>query len=132
MSVERTMYEEAQKEFEEVGKMKLGSEEHVKTTNAANAMVDRLNEMEKIKVEHRKLDVEERRLDIEEKKADNDKKDRFIKNCLTAGTFVASTAVLIWANIDSKKFEGAFTHTTEAGRGSERKLLSLLDKFKIF
>lgn len=132
MSVEKTMYEEAQSEFKEAGKMKLGSEDHVKTIAAANATVDRLNEIEKIKVEKRKLDVEERKLDIEERKLEHDKKDRFIKNALTIGIFAASTIVTIWANYDSKKFEGAYTHTTEAGRGSERKLLNFMDKVRIF
>lgn len=132
MSVEKTMYEEVQTEFEEIGKMKLGSDEYVKTVTAANATVDRLNEMEKIKVEKRKLDVEERKLDIEEQRIINDKKDHFVKNVLTVGIFAASTLVTIWANFDAKKFEGAYTHTTEAGRGSERKLLNFIDKVKIF
>lgn len=131
-NVERAMRDEANKEFEELGKMKLGSEEHVKTANVANSTVDRLNEMEKINIEHRKLDIEERKLDIEEKKLENDKKNNLVKNVLTGTIFVVSTGITIWANIDSKKFEGAFTHTTEAGRGSERKLLSLLDKVRIF
>ena len=132
MSIERTMRDEANKEFEEMGKMKLGSEEHVKTANVANTTVDRLNEIEKINIEHRKLDIEEQKIEIEKKKLENDKKNNLVRYVLTGAIFVVSTGVTIWANIDSKRFEGSFTHTTASGRNSERKLLSLLDKVRIF
>ena len=130
MSVENVMYEEAKKEFEEVGKMELGSEAYVKTVQGANSMVDRLNEAAKIENETRKLDIEERRLDIEEKKNEVEKKDKFIKNAISVGTSVLYVGVTIWANVSSKRFEQGFTHTTEAGRNSTRKLLGLLDRFK--
>lgn len=131
MSVETIMYEEARKEYEEAGKLELGSDQHVKTIQAANSIVDRLSENMKIENEARKLDLEERRLEIEEQRLENDKKGNLVRNVLTGAMFVLSTGVTIWANIDAKKFEGAFTHTTEAGRNSTRKLLSLLDKIKM-
>lgn len=130
MSVENVIREEASLEFEEIGKMELGSDAHAKAVQAANAMVDRLNESDKIENEKRRLDIEERRLDIEERKVENDRKLGLIRNALTFATFVGSVGVTIWANIDSKRFEQGFTHTTDAGRSSSRSLLNLLDKLK--
>jgi hypothetical protein len=126
------MYDEVIDEFVEIGKMELGTEQHLKAIQAANSVVDRLNKAEEIKVEREKLEIEKAKLEVEEQKLDHDKRNSLIRNILTGGTFIIATGVTIWANYDSKKFEGAFTHTTEAGKGSERRLLSLMDKVKIF
>lgn len=121
---------EVESEVKSIGSMELGIDEHVKTAQVANNMIDRLIKVDEVENEKRKLDLEERKLDIEEKKLENDKRNNVVKNVLSGLAFVTSLGVTIWANIDSKKFEQGFTHTTEAGRGSTRKLLNLLDKFK--
>lgn len=121
---------EVESEVKSIGSMELGADEHVKTAKVANDMMDRLIKVDEIENEKRKLDLEERKLDIEEQKVENDKRNNKIKNVLSGIAFVTSLGVTIWANIDSKRFELGSTHTTEAGRGSTRKLLNLLDKFK--
>lgn len=130
MSIERIMYEEIQKEFEEMGKMELGSEQHVKTAQVVNNTMDRLNKIDEIKNETLKLAIEERKLDIEEERIELEKKENLFKHLMTGTMFVLSLGVTIWANLDSKAFETENTHTTEAGRASTRRLLSLLDRFK--
>lgn len=131
MSVERVMYEEATNEYEELKRFERGSEQHVKTTEAANSIMDRINKSEEIKLKHRELDVKERELDIEEGKAKHSKLFDKVKLGVDVGLGVLAVAVTIWQVKDSQNFElGGGTHTTEAGRGGERKLLSLMDRFK--
>lgn len=130
MSIERTMYEEALKEYDEIGRMELGSEQYVKTVQGANSIVDRLNETDRVELDKRKLEVEEEKIKLEQCKLENEKQDRFWRNIITIGTFVAGAGITIWANVDSKRFELEGTHTTEAGRTSQRKLLSFWDKMK--
>ena len=126
------MRKEALDEFVEIGKLEIGSEKHLKAVQAVNSVVDRLNKIEEINIEKEKLEIEREKIEVEEQKLNNDKRNSLVRNVLTGATFVIATGVTIWANYDSKKFEGAFTHTTEAGKNSERKLLSLMDKVKIF
>lgn len=125
MSIQTTMYDEAKREFEEVSGFELGSEQHTKTIQAANSVVDRLNELDKIENEKRKLDIEEQRLEIEKAKLKNDKQDHLIRDIITVGLNVLFVGVTIWANVDAKRFEQGFTHTTEAGRSSTKSLLGL-------
>lgn len=128
--LEDLMYEELENELAELSKLNLGCDEHVKTTKATTDMIDKLNESEKIKNEKRRLDIEERKLDIESERNVIEKRNGLTKSIVTGLVFAISTGVTIWANIDSKRFEQGYTHTTEAGRGSTKKLLGLLDKFK--
>lgn len=123
MSIEKAMYDEVMNELEAVKKMELGSDQHVKTVGVVNSLVDRLGESQK-------LDNEAKRLEIEERKLDGEKRDRTIKNIITIGTNVLFLGVTIWANIDSKRFEQGFTHTTESGKNSSRTLVSLWNKIK--
>ena len=135
MDVNERLKDEVLSEIEGVGTMALGSAEHEKTVNAVNGMMDRIIKVEQLKAEQRKLDLEESKLrleeekkDLEERKANNDHKNNITRNVITVVTTALSVGVAIWANIDSKKFEGY--HSTEAGRMSERRLLGFLDKLK--
>lgn len=106
---EELMRVEADDLYEKSKDMEAGSAEQAKAVETANSIVDRLNESKKLKGE---------------------RMDRWIKLGVTGLTFLASAAISIWANIDSKRFEGEATHTTEAGRSSQRTLLSFFDKQK--
>ena len=128
--LEDILYEELENELSEFNRMNLGSDDYVKTAKSTTDMIDKLNESEKIKNEKRRLDIEERKLDIESERNVIEKRNGLTKSIVTGLMFAISTGVTIWANIDSKRFEQDYTHTTEAGRGSTKKLLGLLDKFK--
>ena len=130
MSVEKALRDEIMSELEEVKKMELGSDQHVKTVGAITSMVDRLGESWKLENEERRVKVEERKLNIEADRLESEKKDRTVKNILTIGTNVLFLGVTIWANIDSKRFEQGYTHTTESGKNSSRTLVSLWNKIK--
>ena len=124
MSVYRSMYEEVESNIGDIGKMELGSEQHIATVNCVNSMIDRLNECDKIKNEERKIDIEETRLA-------SDQRGRLALNVITVTTTVAYVAVHVWTVLSDRKFESeGFMHTSEAGRSSRRSLLSLMDKFR--
>lgn len=129
MSVERIMREEAQKQYEEIGKMALGTEDYSRAVKGANEMMDRVYESRKITNEERRIEVEEIRADIERERIEADRRDRRNQIIINSLMFIISTGVTIWANIDSKNFERTDVHTTEAGKASTRKLLSFMDRF---
>lgn len=106
---EELMRMDADTLYEAAFDMEAGSEEQTATIEVANSIADRLNEKEKLKGE---------------------RADRWIKLGVTVATFLASAGITLWANKDSKKFEGVATHTTEAGRSSQRNLLSFFDRQK--
>jgi exonuclease III len=130
MSIESVLKDEILNELESVRKMELGSDQHVKTVGTVNSMVDRLSESQKLDNEKKRLEIEERKSLIEAARLESEKKDRNVKNVITIGTTLLYTGVMIWANIDSKRFEQGYTHTTEAGKSSSRALLNLLSKNK--
>lgn len=137
-SVEKIMYDEAEREFQDLNGLELGSEEHAKATAAANSIVDRLNKSEEIKIRNRELDVKEaeleiekQKLEMEESKSKNGNLLEKVKIGVEVGLAVLATGVTIFQLKSSQRFESdGYTHTTEAGRGAERRLSSLIDKFK--
>ena len=137
MDVSTRLKDEVMSEIEGVSTMTLGSAEHGHTVEAVNGMIDRLVKLEQVETDKRKLDLESEKLrleeekrDLEELKVNNEARNNKIRNVITVATTVLTVGVTIWANVDSKRFEQGFTHTTEAGRTSTRKLLGLLDKLK--
>jgi hypothetical protein len=137
-TLENQMMERAEQQFRNIEKLTAGSEEHAKATTAANITVDRLNKMREIRIEEKKLEIEreklkaeEKKLEIEREKLKAEQRNNLIKTLVTIATFTAGAGITIWANVDSKKFEGAYTHTTSAGRQSESKLLSFMDRVKV-
>lgn len=130
MSIERAMRDEVMNELKEVGKMELGSDQHVKTVGAINSMLDRLGESQKLDNEKKRLEIEERKSLIEAARIESEKRDRAVKNGITIGTTLAFALIQIGANIASMRFEQGYTHTTEAGKNSSRTLLNLLPKNK--
>lgn len=133
MGLKTKISDEVLNEIEAVGKQALGSEEHVKTVQAVNSMVDRLQRDEEIELERHKLEVEERRLDIEEKKLKQNKWVDILKiGASTAlGVGYAVVQVAIYVHSFRKDDIGEMPQT-EGGRNAERKLFNLMDKFKSF
>jgi hypothetical protein len=80
--------------------------------------------MEKIETEQRER-MMDREVDYElkQQQMEEDRKDRKIKNLLTAAGIVIPTGVTIWGTFKSFKFEQEGTITTIMGRGFINKLL---------
>ena len=122
MEIKTTLVEEFNTQIKEVGKLEVGSEKQKIATECATKLADRIIEIEKLE-NSRDLEVNKQEIDlnlkIEELKTD--RRDKWVKNGIAIGSlvFAVGTAIV------TTKFElSGGMHTTEAGKGSIRKLLS--------
>lgn len=124
--IDTMLRDELQREFENLKDMKSGTEEHKVGVDSLTKLLDRAIEMDKLeadvqeKAENREVDI-----DLKEKQMQEDKKDRIVKNCLTAVSLIASVGLTIWGSCKSWKFEETGTITSTAGREFMKKLFHM-------
>lgn len=116
-NIERLYEYRIAEEMEEMGKEKIGTDERKACVDDVTKMTDRL-------IELRKLNAE-RENKTEQLKAD--KKDRLVKNCLTAASIAVPVAGAFVMGVMSMNFQRTDSFFTEAGNGAVRSLL----KFKV-
>lgn len=127
MSVKRILEEEITNELNDLKKIELGSETHKVTVDSVTRLLDRKIEIEKLEIERRnKEESREFEINLKTIQFQEDKRDRLIKNCLTAVNIVGGLGFAAWAFVSSMHFEKEGTLTTEGGRSALRQLL----KFK--
>ena len=102
MSIEKPLNEEIQREFDKLKGMELGTEEYKKTVDGLTLLTGKAIELENHK---------------------SDKKDRLIKNCITAGGTILTLGLTVWGTVVSLNFERTGSVTTIVGRGFINKLL---------
>ena len=117
MSLKTKLFAEFDSEMEGLSKMDLGSEEHKTTANVVFGLADRIIELEKIEVEKAEK-AKERDLDAELrlKQMEDEKRDRWIRNVITIGTFAGSAALMIWGTVGTWRFDTVATSTSTNGR----------------
>ena len=126
MSIKNDLVEEFESELEELGKMEVGTEKYKTLVDGVTKLADRSIEIDKVEDEHVvQIDTQEQEYAIKAQQLKDEKKDRFIKNCIAVGTFVGGVLVYSLAFIASMNFEREGTLTTEGGRSSLRQLLKL-------
>lgn len=126
MSIKNNLVEEFESELEELGRMEVGTEKYKTLVDGVTKLADRIIEIDKVEKEHVvQIDTQEQEYAIKAQQLKDEKKDRFIKNCITVGTFVGGVLVYGLAFIASTNFEREGTLTTEGGRSSLRQLLKL-------
>ena len=126
MSVRSNLVEEFESELEELSKMEVGTDTYRATVDGVTKLADRIIEIDKIEKENSvNIDTQEQEYAIKAQQLKDEKKDRFIKNCIAIGTFIGGVAVYGLAFIASTNFEREGTFTTEGGRSSLRQLLKL-------
>lgn len=126
MSVRSNLVEEFESELEELSKMEVGTDTYRATVDGVTKLADRIIEIDKIEKENSvKIDTQEQEYTIKAQQLKDEKKDRFIKNCIAIGTFVGGVLVYGLAFIASTNFEREGTLTTEGGKSSLRQLLKL-------
>lgn len=124
--IDTMLRDELQREFENLKDMKSGTEEHKVGVDSLTKLLDRAIEMDKLeadvqeKAENREVDAS-----LKEKQMQEDKKDRIVKNCLTAVSLIASVGLTIWGSCKSWKFEETGTITSTAGREFMKKLFHM-------
>lgn len=126
MRIDNLLREELIGEFETLKEMKLGTEEHKAAADTVAKLMDRAIEIEKLENEVQdKAESREIENNIKLKQMDEDKKDRFVKNCLTALSIVGGLGLTIWGSCKSWKFEETGTITSTAGREFMKKLFHM-------
>lgn len=113
MKIENMLGDEIQNEFEKLKGDALGSEQYSKTVDGLTKMVDRAIEIEKLKLEAAN----------KEKQLKEERKDRIVKNIISAAGVIIPVGVTIWGTLVSFKFEEEGSVTTIMGRGFVNKLL---------
>ena len=124
MSIKHRLSEEIEKEFEDLQRMKLGSDEHRTAVDELTKLVDRYNEMEKLDGE-REEKAANRLIDDEFKaaQAKRDTINKWIDHVIAIAGIVLPLAVTIWGTKASFRFEKEDSITTIMGRGFVNKLL---------
>lgn len=113
MTIEELLFEEIEKLKDELDEAEPGSKEYEAKANRLDRLMSQAIEIGKFNVEH------------EDKQAlmNEDKKDRLVKNLLSAAGIVLPIIVTVWGTKASFKFEQEGTVTTIMGRGFINKLL---------
>lgn len=118
MKNETLLHEEIQGEFEKLKDMQLGTDEYKTTVDGLTKLVDKAIEIDKLNVEH-----EEKIQDRED-----EKKDRFVKNCITGIGTVGGLLMTYWGTKKTFKFEETGTITSAAGRNFINKVVNYFSK----
>lgn len=124
MNIETMLHDEIKSELEELGKIKVGTEEYKVAVDGITKLTDRAIEMTKFDIE-REAKNRDREIEtyLKQEQMKDDRKDRFIKNVIAVVGIGVPTAVTIWGTVKSIEFEKEGTITTIMGRGFIQKLL---------
>ena len=112
-NIETLLHVEIADEFDALAQMKKGADDYKATVEGVSKLMDKAIEIEKLEAD---------RIEKEEARAE-ERKDRKIRNILTAAGIVIPAALTIWGTKASFKFEETGTVTTIMGRGFIQKLL---------
>ena len=124
MKIETMLHEEIQSEFEELKKIRIGSDEYRTAVDGIGKLLDRAIEYDKLDAECNDKSLnrgfeEDYKLQL----AEDEKRDRRIKNIITIIGIAVPSVITIWGTIVSLNFEKEGTVTTIMGRGFINKLL---------
>lgn len=124
VNIETLLYDAMETDFTELSQTKLGTDERKAALNELTALMDRAIEIEKVEVDRKiKAETLESEQLVKKQQMDDEKKDRLVKNILSAAGIVLPIALTIWGTKVSLKFEEEGTFTTIMGRGFINKLL---------
>lgn len=123
-NIKPILCEEIETELSKLKETDPGSDEHKARLDEVTRLMDRAIEMDKVEIESEdKAAIRENEQLMKKQQMDDEKKDRLIKNILTAAGIVLPLIVTIWGTKVSLKFEEEGTFTTIMGRGFINKLL---------
>lgn len=124
MNIETLLYDAIETDFEKLANEELGSDRRKAAVDELTRLMDRAIEMEKVNNDcddRAKARESEERDKLQQLEAD--KKDRLVKNVLSAAGVILPLLVTIWGTKVSLEFEKEGTFTTIMGRGFIQKLL---------
>ena len=123
MRIETMLHDGIEDGFNELKKIQVGTEEYKSTVDGLTKLLDRAIEIDKIDSETQtNADNREIENNIELRKIEYDRKDRIIKNCLTAASIVCTAGITVWGSLKSWKFEETGVVTSGPGREFMRRI----------
>lgn len=123
VNVETLLYEEIENEFGKLQELKPGSEEHKVASDTLVKFMDRAIELDKLEVDRADREaIRKNEQLVKQQEMKGEKKDRLVKNILTAAGITLPLLVTIWGTKVSLKFEETGTISTTAGRSFINKL----------
>lgn len=120
MEIETMLHKQLATELSEMEKIEIGSDQRRAAVDELTKLMDRAIKMEELGIE-REAKENDRLLKIQQ--MDEDRKDRLVKNCMTAAGIILPVMLTVWGTLTSLKFEEEGTVTTIVGRGFVNKLL---------
>lgn len=124
MNMENLLYDAIETDFEKLADKNLSSEERRATVDELTRLMDRAIEMEKVTNDCKdKTEVRENDQAVKLQQLKDERKDRLVKNIMSAAGIVLPLFVTIWGTKVSLKFEETGSVTTIMGRGFVQKLL---------
>ena len=123
-NIEPMLRSEIETEFEKLKELELGSDERKARFDELTKLMDRAIEMDRVEIDCAdKAAARESEQLMKQQQMEDEKKDRIVKNILSAAGIVLPILVTIWGTKVSLKFEEEGTFTTIMGRGFINKLL---------
>lgn len=116
MSIQKDLRDEFISEVGELSKVEFGSEKYKVGVTGVTQIADRLIEMSRLDTEDEKLAIEHKKLEIESIKIEEDRRDRKIKNRISALGIIAPTIVAIVGGAAMFIYEERGSITSQAGR----------------
>ena len=118
------LHEEIRDEFNELGKLPIGTEEYRIAVDSITKLMDREIEMKRVDMEYNdKIEARETEYQFKREQMQHDSKRDLIKNTIDICGIVLPVGVTIWGTLKSFEFEKEGTITTMLGRGFINKLL---------
>lgn len=118
MSLRTTLMEEFDSTIKAMKKMQYGSDEFKAAGAHALQLADRITRLQELEEErNEKIISRKNEEDFKNEQLKFEKKKEWIRNGITIGTTVFSTAVLIWGTIGTWGFDAKHTTTSTQGRG---------------
>lgn len=124
MDVKDLLTNEIEKLIKSLEGMEVDSDEYKATSDAIVKLTGKLNEMDQINYEYwDKKESREKDSELKLKQLNSEKRDRIIKNVLTAVSILGGFALTVWGTKASFEFEKEGSITTIMGRGFINNLL---------
>lgn len=124
MDVKDLLTNEIEKLIKSLEGMEVDSDEYKATSDAIVKLTGKLNEMDQINYEYwDKKESREKDSELKLKQLNSEKRDRIVKNVLTAVSILGGFALTVWGTKASFEFEKEGSITTIMGRGFINNLL---------
>lgn len=124
MNIETKLHEEIARELDKLNGIEVGSEKYKTTVDGISKLMNQAVEIEKIGIESKdKAENLKNDICLRTKQMSDEKRDRLIKNIISAVSIVITSGITIWGTYKTFQFEKEGTITTIIGRGFINKLL---------